>query len=278
MTNNNDEILIKKVKEFITNNNQLLKIFTHHKIKYSIDELLKNILIILKTGISYRDIQKYTTINWNTIYKFNLKLTKYNIFERLFNKTIDNYLNEMKNTSTTYFTDTAFICNKLGEDLVSNNPQIKKHKTSKISIISDDFNIPLSIKVDTGVTHDSTILKEQLIDFNKKHPHIFNQTNILIADGAYDSIPLQQLIKKLNLKKLITNKNIRNLKDKIKIDKLKISLYDKMLLRKRICVEHMINKFKKFKRIQLRYDRYIENFKSFIFTSALLIIIKNTRI
>ena len=51
-----------------------------------------------------------------------------------------------------------------------------------------------------------------------------------------------------------------------------------MLLRKRICVEHMINKFKKFKRIQLRYDRYIENFKSFIFTSALLIIIKNTRI
>ena len=100
MTNNNDEILIKKVKEFITNNNQLSKIFTHHKIKYSIDELLKNILIILKTGISYRDIQKYTTINWNTIYKFNLKLTKYNIFERLFNKTIDNYLNEMKNTST----------------------------------------------------------------------------------------------------------------------------------------------------------------------------------
>jgi len=278
MTNNNDEILIKKVKEFITNNNQLSNIFTHHKIKYSIDELLKNILIILKTGISYRDIQKYTTINWNTIYKFNLKLTKYNIFERLFNKTIDNYLNEMKNTSTTYFTDTAFICNKLGEDLVSNNPQIKKHKTSKISIISDDFNIPLSIKVDTGVTHDSTILKEQLIDFNKKHPQIFNQTNILIADGAYDSIPLQQLIKKLNLKKLITNKNIRNLKDKIKIDKLKISLYDKMLLRKRICVEHMINKFKKFKRIQLRYDRYIENFKSFIFTSALLIIIKNTRI
>ena len=277
MTNNNDEILIKKVKEFITNN-QLSKIFTHHKIKYSIDELLKNILIILKTGISYRDIQKYTTINWNTIYKFNLKLTKYNIFERLFNKTIDNYLNEMKNTSTTYFTDTAFICNKLGEDLVSNNPQIKKHKTSKISIISDDFNIPLSIKVDTGVTHDSTILKEQLIDFNKKHPQIFNQTNILIADGAYDSIPLQQLIKKLNLKKLITNKNIRNLKDKIKIDKLKISLYDKMLLRKRICVEHMINKFKKFKRIQLRYDRYIENFKSFIFTSALLIIIKNTGI
>ena len=72
-------------------------------------------------------------------YKFNLKLIKYNIFEKIFNKTINSYLNEMKNTSTTYFTDTTFICNKLGEDL-----------TSKISIITDDFNIPLSIRIDTG--------------------------------------------------------------------------------------------------------------------------------
>ena len=143
MSNNNDEIIIKKVKELITNDKQLSKIFTHHKIKYSIDELLKNILIILKTGISYRDIQQFTSINWNTIYKFKLKLTKYNIFEKIFNKTIDSYLNEMKTTNASYFTDTTFICNKLGEDFVSNNPQIKKHKTSKISIISDDFNIPL---------------------------------------------------------------------------------------------------------------------------------------
>jgi hypothetical protein len=233
MINNNDEILIKKVKDFINNNSQLTKIFTHHKVKYPIDDMLKNILIILKTGISYRDIQKHTFINWNTIYKFNLKLIKYNIFEKIFNKTINSYLNEMKNTSTTYFTDTTFICNKLGEDLTSNNPQIKKHKTSKISIITDDFNIPLSIRIDTGSTHDSTILKEQLIDIHDKHPQIFNQTNILIADGAYDSIPLRNLIEKLNLKKLVTNKNIRNLKDKVKIDKLNINFYDKMLLRKR---------------------------------------------
>ena len=35
-----------------------------------------------------------------------------------------------------------------------------------------------------GSTHDSTILKEQLIDIHNKHPQIFNQTNILIADGV----------------------------------------------------------------------------------------------
>ena len=49
-----------------------------------------------------------------------------------------------------------------------------------------------------------------------------------------------------------------------------------MLLKKRGCVEYVINKFKQFKKIQLRYDRYSKNFISYIFMSALLIVIKNT--
>ena len=40
----------------------------------------------------------------------------------------------------------------------------------------------LELILDT--THDSIILKEQLIDIHNKHPQIFNQTNILIADGV----------------------------------------------------------------------------------------------
>ena len=121
------------------------------------------------------------------------------------------------------YTDTTFVCNKLGEDLVSYNPQVKKHKTSKISIISDDFNIHISIKIDTGSKHDVTILKEQLIEFSNSHPLLCNENNTIVADGAYDSNPLHKLVKEL-----ITNKNIRNLKDKTKI---KLNKYDKMLLK-----------------------------------------------
>ncbi len=72
------------------------------------------------------------------------------------------------------------------------------------------------IKIDTGTTHDATILKEQLVDFHKSHPLLCNQNNTIIVDGAYDSKPLHNLVKELNFKKLITNKNIRNLKIKIK--------------------------------------------------------------
>jgi len=38
--------------------------FNHYNNKYELDELLKCILIILKTGISYRNINTYTSINW----------------------------------------------------------------------------------------------------------------------------------------------------------------------------------------------------------------------
>ena len=88
----------------------------------------------------------------------------------------------------------------------------------------------MSIKFGSGIIHDSTIIKELLLEMHQRHPQIFNPTNILIADGAYDSIPLQKLTEKL-----VTNKNIRNLKDKVKIEQLKMNLYDKMLLIKRMC-------------------------------------------
>jgi hypothetical protein len=65
--------------------------------------MLINIIIILKTGISYRNVSDYTHINWNTIYKFKLKLVKYNIFEKLFNKTINEYISEMGNNSKQYY-------------------------------------------------------------------------------------------------------------------------------------------------------------------------------
>ena len=111
-----------------------------------------------------------------------------------------------------------------------------------------------------------------------------------LENGAYDSKQLHNLIKELNFKKMITNKNIRNLKDTSKLDSLK--------LKKRGCVEHsrkktlfflearlkelrsfnkhVINRFKQFKKIQLRYDRYSKNFISYIFMSTLSIVIKNT--
>ena len=67
-------------------------------------------------------------------------MSKLKIFEEIYNYYVNIYLNELDNTNNKLITDTTLILNKLGEDLTSYNPQLKKHKTSKILIIIDEFN------------------------------------------------------------------------------------------------------------------------------------------
>jgi hypothetical protein len=154
------------------------------------------------------------------------------------------------------------------------NQQIKKHKTTKISIISDDFNIPISVITSTGSVHDSVILNKQLDKLHDKQPTIFNNKNLLLADAAYDSLILREKVKNLNMGILLTNKNIRNSKKEL----TKFTLYEKLLLNKRVNVEHTINNYKQVKRCQLRYDKYIKTYNSFVFLASLRILINKTNI
>jgi hypothetical protein len=85
---------------------------------------------------------------------------------------------------------------------VSFNQQIKKHKTTKISIISDEFNIPISVVTTTGSIHDSIILNNQLDILNKEHLTLFNEKKIILADAAYDSLALKDKVNNLKLGKL----------------------------------------------------------------------------
>ena len=50
------------IEEYIISVPFLKSKFTHHNIKYSIGKLIDNIIIILKTGISYRDIVSFRNI------------------------------------------------------------------------------------------------------------------------------------------------------------------------------------------------------------------------
>lgn len=223
-----DDKLIYSIKKHINDDNFLKSKFYHKNNKYKIDDLLKSIIYILKTCVSYRNVNTFTeNINWNTIYKFHCKLIKYNIINDTYQKCINKYLNELVKHTQILYTDTTFICNKLGSENISFNQQIKKHKTNKVSIITDDFNIPISVVTSTGATNDSLILNNQIDVLHKNHPIIFNEDKIILADAAYDSSILRNKVKDLKLGKLITPINKRNSKITNKIN-----LYDKMLLKK----------------------------------------------
>ena len=66
------------------------------------------------------------------LYKFNYKLAKLDIFNKFRIYYTQLYLKTIPITERLLYIDSTFILNKLGNEEVAFNPQIKKHKTSKI--------------------------------------------------------------------------------------------------------------------------------------------------
>ena len=111
------------------------------------------------------------------------------------------------------------ISNKGGIDNIGYNIQLPKHKTSKISIISNKNKI-LDVQLFSGNLNDAGILDKQLNTFNCYES---NLNNILLGDSGYDSNNIRNKLKNIKFGKLLTYKNIRNTKDKNKLNNMKLS-------------------------------------------------------
>jgi hypothetical protein len=111
---------------------------------------IDSIVFILKFGLSYRTFikiltfvhieKKYNFPSHVTIFKFFNKLIKYKIIYTTYNNLVNKYINKHKTNK--FITDTTFINNKMGIDYINYNQQIRKHKVSKISLITDFKGIP----------------------------------------------------------------------------------------------------------------------------------------
>ena len=67
-----------------------------------------------------------------TIYNFFQKLVKTCVIYNTYQENINLYLNKLDKIPNYNKTDTTFVCNKLGEDSASFNPQVKKHETKHL--------------------------------------------------------------------------------------------------------------------------------------------------
>ena len=124
-------------------------------------------------------------------------MIKLEIYKNVFNHFVLKYTNELNSHIKSLYVDSTLILNKLGTDSATYNPQLKKHKTTKISIIMDDFRTPLSINITNSNVHDCTIIKSQLTELNNFNKNIINENTNLIADGACRK---SELIKKFKKK------------------------------------------------------------------------------
>jgi len=249
--------------------------------KYNVEDLIFTVLKFIKLGITFRDSPLLfinIDISWTTIYKFYKKLIRYNIICDIYDDIVSKYMeknnNKIKKHLQIFLSDTTLIQNKMGSEKVGYNPQLLKHKTSKISYITTKKGIPINVLITSGSNNDSKILFDQLsinnINFNK------NNKNILLCDKGYDSDKIRKLLKTNNFGKLLCPHNKRNTKDKNKLKKLKLTSKDKNKLKKRTVIEHTFSHLKNFKRVSYRYDRLYNTFNTTVHLASLMIFFKKS--
>ena len=88
--------------------------------KYSLKSIIVDILYVLKTGISWRDLR--STNKWQSVYYHFNRFIKFDIFKKIFFK----FRNKVKHYNPNILIiDSTFICNKFGKNKLGRN---KCHK------------------------------------------------------------------------------------------------------------------------------------------------------
>jgi transposase len=89
----------------------------------------------------------------------------------------------------------TLVANKLGIDNATYNIQLKKHKSTKLSIIIDDFGVPIHFELTNSNIHDASVFCNQLDTIVNKYPNLCTNDNIFIGDSAYDSNNIREKLK-----------------------------------------------------------------------------------
>jgi len=237
-----------------------------YKVKYSDEYYLNFIFYMLN------DINKWSFIvklkDYNSKFKYHYK-TIYNKFiywskNKVFYNAFYNY--HFKQNTNLLLIDATSINNKYGSECIVINPEYRKKKITKLSVVSNKNNFIHSVEVfeiknendkyKTSV-HDVKMISKSLdkINVNNKSKY-FN----LLGDKAYKTKENYKLNKKSI--KIITPDKLNTI--------IKNTKFKNKKLKKRIKVENVINNIKRYERVKTRKDRNITTFMSWIYMASLI--------
>lgn len=262
------ESIIKAICKNVKSKNHLYKHFNFyfHSQRYNLHSILQSIFIILKTGLPWRYLSDlHIEPKWGTVYKVYCKLIKFDIITSTYRDLLTKYFVRQKKSLKYRFTDTTTIIAKNGGEKVSYNPYYGRNKCSKISIITDNNGITYSAILENSKKNDSKILYDQL-----DIPYLVDlpvNNAYFLADKGYDSKKIKDKLDNMGYWPIIAV-NKRNCKK----DQPKMNKIDKKIYKKRIRVEHVFMKLKRFRRISIRYDRHEPLFMGFLFLGLMHLI------
>ena len=229
--------------------------------KYKLDSVLCDILYILKTGISWRDLR--SNIKWTSAYWHYQRFIKRNIFKKLYFRVRNKAL--YKFNTNVLLIDSSVIVNKYGTNKISRNKFYKNKKCNKISCVTTENGIPLSISVNKGSLHDLRFTNAHIKDLQKTFSK--NECNYFLADKAYVSSKLRNKLKFHKCELMVPTK----------INQKTKHLFDKNIYKKRINIEHTFAQIKHYRRISIRYDKFYSSYMGFVYLGFSCLLLKHSQ-
>lgn len=130
-------------------------------------------------------------------------------------------------------------------------------------VLADRSGLPLSTWVDSAAPHEIRYV-EPLI----KHRWVKALPSLIVADKAYDSDPLDTHLKTTYGTDLIAPHKGNRIKPKTQ-DGRSLRRY-----KRRWKVERLFAWLQNFRRIQTRYERYLDNFRAFVQLGCMAILLR----
>ena len=164
-------------------------------------EYIDAIYYTLRTGTSWNYVRGYP-VTGDTIRKKFIEWSSHGIFKNAYIIMVNIYL-EFNIDIDKIFLDASHIKNLFGVDSVGVNVYDRFRKSTKLSIITNNDGIPISIDIKPGNVHDSKMIQNTLKLFDNIQISYYD-TQYLIADKGYYGNNISKLVADEYKLKLIT--------------------------------------------------------------------------
>jgi hypothetical protein len=215
---------------------------------------------LLKNGKKWRDLKNI--VSYSVYFRKFKEWSINNLFKEAYFIMIlylfqHRYITN-KQINNTYI-DSTMIRNKQGIECIGKNYSDKFKNGTKSSVITTNNGIPISLVCIPCNIHDINTVEDTI------YKSILNMKNKKIGgDKGYKSQYLKDKLKK--------NNNIDFITDNKQNTKIKNNKKDNKFLKKRYIIENFFSWLKNNKKIQLRYDKSIQNYEQFTYLSFGLIV------
>lgn len=139
----------------------------------------------------------------------------------------------------------------------------KRGKGTKLVAVADGSGLPLAVYTESATPHEVKLVEQTVTErFTDERPEK------MIGDKAFDSDPLDKVLKNLDIELIAPHK--RNRKKAKTQDGRKLRRY-----KRRWKIERLFAWLQNFRRILVRYEYHSDNYLGFVLLGCMLILLRN---